>query len=127
LRRPLTLLATGLLLLGIEVATGVVSLGVVRLGTGARAVLSGDEFLVSAPRYVAGLILTLAGTALFVGLGWAERIRRGVVAAGEQCPTCGAGTRRVRRYAWHRLMARIFDLEVTRRRCERCGWSGLAN
>lgn len=126
MRRPLTLLSLGLLLLGIEVATGVVSLGAVRFGTGARAVVRGDEFFVSTPRYLVGVTLTLAGAALYCGLRWAQVVRRSAAEGAEHCPSCGAETRRVRRSAWHRLVARVFDVRLKRRHCERCGWSGLA-
>jgi ribosomal protein S27AE len=126
LRRPLTLIALGLFLLGLEVATGVVSLAAARLGTGMRAVLEGDEFLVPAPRYLAGLALALAGVALHGGVHWADVIKRRVAVGGEACPQCGATTRRVRRHSWHRVLAKVFDVRVTRRHCERCGWSGLA-
>ena len=126
LRRPLTLLALGLFLLGLEAATGVVSLAVTRLATGLDAVLSGDEFLVSAPRYLIGLALALGGIALYGGVYWAEMIQRSVAVDGEACPNCGTNTRRVRRRPWHRVLSRIFDVRVTRRHCERCGWSGLA-
>ena len=126
LRRPLTLIALGLTLLGLEVATGVVSLTLARLGAGLGAVLSGDEFLVSTPRYLTGLALMLVGIALYGGLLWADRLERDVAVAGEICPKCGNDTRRVRRHSWHRALAKLFDVQVTRRYCERCGWSGLA-
>ena len=126
LRRPLTLIALGLFLLGLEVATGVVFLALARLGAGMRAVLVGDEFLVPKPRYVAGLALMLAGAGLYGGVRWADAIQRRVAVGGEACPKCGTATRRVRRRAWHRLLTRVFDVRVTRRHCERCGWSGLA-
>jgi len=126
LRRPLTLIALALLLLGLQVATGVVSLTVVRLWTGSRAILNGDEFLVSAPRYLGGLALILGAVSLYGGVRWADRIEKKVAASGEVCPRCGSETRRVRRRPWHRVLARIFDVRVTRRHCERCGWNGLA-
>jgi predicted nucleic-acid-binding Zn-ribbon protein len=126
LRRPLTLIALGLFLLGLEVATGAVFLALARLGTGMRAVLAGDEFLVSTPRYLVGLALVLAGVGLYGGVYWADLMKLRVVVGGEVCPKCGTNTRRVRRRSWHRALAKVFDVQVTRRHCERCGWSGLA-
>ena len=124
-RRPITVIALGLLLRGVEVATGAVSLAAVRLGAGAKAVLGGDEFLVSAPRYLSGLALALGGAVLYGGLLGVELVQRHI-AGGDLCPKCGTHTRRVRRRAWHRVLSRTFGGHVTRRHCERCGWSGLA-
>jgi ribosomal protein S27AE len=126
LRRPLTLIALGLFLLGLEVATGVVSVAAARLGVGMRAVLNGEEFLVPASRYLTGLALMLAGAALYGGVYWSDLIERQVAVGGDACPKCGTTTRRVRRHSWHRVLARVFDVQVTRRHCERCGWNGLA-
>jgi hypothetical protein len=116
----------GLFLLGLEVAIGVVSLSASRLGEGLRAAVSGDEFLVSAPRYLSGLALMLVAAALYGGVRWAERVKREVIVSGELCPKCGNVTRRVRRRSWQRAVAKVFDVRVTRRYCEGCGWSGLA-
>ena len=125
LRRPLTLLALGLFLFGLEVATGGPSLAVARLWTGGRALAAGDEFLVSVPRYVIGLALTLGGTALYGALLWADLASKHVTADGSVCPNCGTHTRRVRRRGWHRVLSRVIGASVTHRRCERCGWNGL--
>jgi ribosomal protein S27AE len=126
LRRPLTLIALGLFLLGLEVAAGVVSLTAARFGTGVWAVLAGEEFLVPAPRFLAGAGLVLTAALLYGGMHWADLIKRRVTVDGDECPRCGTTTRRVRRRGWHRTLAKLFDVRVTRRHCERCGWSGLA-
>ena len=124
MRRPLTLAALGLLLFGLELATGAVSLTAVRLGTGLSALLAGEEFLVSGPRYVIGV--ALAATGLYGSLLWAERAQRKIMVGGSTCPECGTQTRRVRRRRRHRILSRIIETSVTRRQCERCGWNGLA-
>ena len=103
-----------------------VSLTASRFASGMRAVLAGDEFLVPAPRFLAGFALALAGVALYGGVHWADLMKQRVAVDGEGCPKCGATTRRVRRHSWHRVVAKVFDVRVTRRHCERCGWSGLA-
>jgi hypothetical protein len=126
LRRPLTLIALALMMLGIEIATGAVSVAVVRLGGGLSAVLSGDEYVISMPRYVIGLAIVLTGAAVAVGVLWAEIERRTILTDGSGCPKCGTPTKRVKRRARHRILSRILETHVTRRRCERCGWNGLA-
>ena len=125
LRRPLTLLALGLFLFGLEVATGGPSLVVARLWTGSRALVAGDEFLLSASRYVIGLALTLGGMAVYGALLWADLARKHITAEGSVCPNCGTHARRVRRRGRHRVLSRVIGASVTRRRCEHCGWSGL--
>jgi ribosomal protein S27AE len=113
-------------MLGIEVATGAVSVAARRLWIGLGATLNGHEYLISATRYVSGFTILLGGVGLFSALLWAETEGRGIVIAGEICPHCGTTTKRVRRRAWHRVLSRILETNVTRRRCERCGWNGLA-
>ena len=127
MRRPLAAIAAGLLLLGVQLATGAVSLAVARLGAGAVALGAGEEFLVSAPRFLGGVVLILGGLATGGALLAAELLEgRYPVAQGDLCPNCGTHTQRVRRRAWHRILARASGARVTRRRCERCGWTGLA-
>jgi hypothetical protein len=123
--RPLTVIALALFLLGLEVATGVVSLAGARLWAGSRAVAGGDEFIVSPARYVSGVAMCAAAVAFYGGLLWVGWMQR-QLAGGDLCPNCGAQTRRVRRRAWQRALFRTLDAEVTRRHCGRCGWSGLA-
>ena len=124
--RPLTFVALALLLLGLEVATGAVSLAVVRLGTGFSAVLSGDEYAISAARYLSGVAILLTGGGLLTALAWAESERRTIRSEASTCPNCGSATKRVRRRKRHRILSRILETNVTRHHCERCGWNGLA-
>ena len=114
------------MLLGIEVATGAVSLAVARLFAGLGAVLAGDEWLVSPPRYLSGVVIVLAGALLLAAVLWAEIQSRRILTEGSTCPNCGTSTKRVRRRKRHRILARILETQVTRRQCERCGWNGLA-
>jgi hypothetical protein len=126
LRRPLTFAALALMLFGVEVATGAVSLGAVRLWTGFGAFLDGDEGVVSTARYVSGLAILLSGAILFFGMLWADRVSGRILTEGSVCPNCGTATKRVRRRKRHRILSRILETNVTRRHCERCGWNGLA-
>lgn len=126
MRRPLTLVALGLILLGIEIATGAVSVAAVRLWVGLTATIAGDEYVIPGPRYLVGVVILLAGTALGVALLWAEAERRRIITEGSGCPKCGTPTKRVKRRARHRFLSRIIEANVTRRHCERCGWNGLA-
>ena len=107
MRRPLTLAALTLVVLGVEVATGAVSLAVIRLWAGFGALLA-------------------SGTTLATAMIWAERAGGQIFPAGQVCPRCGTSTVRVRRRKRHRILSRILETNVTRRHCERCGWNGLA-
>jgi hypothetical protein len=126
LRRPLSLFATALLLLGTEVATGTVSLAFVRLWLGFQAVTSGGEFVISTPRYLIGGAILLAGVGVLVAILWVEAASQQILSDGSACPNCGTHTKRVRRRRRHKILSRIIETSVTRRRCERCGWNGLA-
>jgi len=128
LRRPLTVVAVAvaLILFGTEVATGAVSVAAVRMWAGFVASLTGTEFVISGPRYVTGALFTLAGGVLFGVMLWAERAQGEIRTEGSVCPNCGTQTKRVRRRKRHRILSRILETGVTRRSCERCGWSGLA-
>ncbi|HCR04131.1 MAG TPA: hypothetical protein DIU18_02960 [Gemmatimonadetes bacterium] len=120
--RPRTLAAIGLMLFGLEVATGAVSVVVVRLWAGLTASLTGSEFVVSGPRYLTGVLLILTGGVMF----WADRFREGIWTKRSACPNCGVQTRRVKRRRWDRILPRILKIDVTRQSCMRCGWSGLS-
>ena len=126
MRRPLTVVAVALILFGTEVATGAVSVAAVRMWAGFVASLTGTEFVISGPRYVTGALFTLAGGVLFGVMLWAERAQGEIRTEGSVCPNCGTQTKRVRRRKRHRILSRILETGVTRRSCERCGWSGLA-
>jgi hypothetical protein len=126
LRRPLTFVAFSLILLGTEVATGAVSVASVRMWAGFGALLSGDDYLISGPRYLIGAAILLGGIVLLGALLWAETERRTIVTEGSTCPHCGTATKRVKRRKRHRILSRILEANVTRRQCERCGWNGLA-
>jgi hypothetical protein len=126
LTRPLTLVALATLVLGIEVATGAVSLAGIRLWTGLNAVLFGHESLISPPRFIGGLVILAASCGMLGALQWAESARRALHPEAAVCPNCGTATKRVRRHQRHRILSRILETNVTRRRCEQCGWNGLA-
>ena len=126
MRRPLTLAAFALMLFGLEVATGAVSVAAVRLLGGLTAVLGGDEFIVSGPRYVTGIGLAFAGTALYGAMLWADQARGEILSGGALCPNCGTDTKRVRRLRRHRILSQVLGTDVTRHRCARCGWNGLS-
>ena len=122
MRRPLTVAAIALILFGIEVATGALSVAAVRLWSGLIASLTGNEFVVSRPRYLTGVLLALSGGVMF----WADQAKGEIGNEGSVCPNCGTQTKRVRRRKRHRILSRILETNVTRRSCERCGWKGLS-
>ena len=127
MRRPLTYVAVALILLGSEVAAGAVSTAGARLWAGLGAAFTGDDYMIPAIRSFAGTAILLGGVALLGTVLWAETHRRAIVAEGEHCPQCGTATKRVRRRKRHRVLSRILETNVTRRRCERCGWKGLTS
>ena len=126
MRRPLTVAALGLMLLGLEVATQAVSVVAVRLWVGFTASFSGSQFVVSGPRYVTGVLLVVAGGVLLAVMFWAEQAQGEIRTEGSICPNCGTQTKRVRRRKRQRILSRVLETQVTRRSCERCGWSGLS-
>ena len=126
MRRPLTVAALGLMLLGLEVATQAVSVVAVRLWVGFTASFSGNQSVVSGPRYVTGVLLAVAGGVLLAVLFWADQAQGEIRTEGSICPNCGTQTKRVRRRKRHRILSRVLETQVTRRSCERCGWSGLS-
>ena len=95
-------MALGLVLFGLEVATGAVTLTAVRLWTGFSTLFTGDESLVSGPRYLIGIVLAFAGVTLYVVLLWADEAVRRITEGGVVCPNCGTQTKRVRRQRRHR-------------------------
>jgi hypothetical protein len=92
-----------------------------------QAVSTGGEFVIAKPRYLIGCALLLAGVGVVAGVLWAEAARKRIVPDGSSCPNCGTQTKRVRRRKRHRILSRVLEASVTRRRCARCGWSGLAS
>jgi len=114
------------MLVGLELATEVVSLTFDRLRAGAGAVLAGAEFQISAFRFEAGIVALVVGAALGVALVWSARASVDVRAVGPMCPNCGSHTRRVKRRKRHRLLAALMGESIARRECEACGWTGLS-
>ena len=114
------------MLLGLEVATQAVSVVAVRLWVGFTASFSGNQFVVSGPRYVTGVLLAVAGGVLLAVLFWADQAQGEIRTEGSICPNCATQTKRVRCRKRHRILSRVLEIQVTRRSCERCGWSGLS-
>lgn len=126
MRRRLVLASLGLALAGLELSTRAVSLAVARLGAGAQAVLAGVPFQVGAGRFLLGVVLLLGGLVLGALTLWSSQVWRGVTGVGRRCPECGERTRRLRRRRLHRVVSALIGERLTRRSCERCGWSGLS-
>jgi predicted RNA-binding Zn-ribbon protein involved in translation (DUF1610 family) len=126
LRRSLAFISVALILVGLELATQVVSLIFDRLRAGVGAVLAGAEFQISALRFEAGVFTLLVGLTLGVVLLWSARARVGVRAVGHLCPNCGSHTRRVKRRKRHRLLSVVMGESIARRACQTCGWVGLS-
>ena len=126
MRRTLSVLSLGLILLGLELSTKVILLGAGRLTSGFLAIANGFEFHVSAVRFMGGtgaLVLGLACAGLVV---WLAKAERRVSEVGASCPACGAETKRVKRRLTHRVLSTLMGQRLTRRSCGTCGWSGLS-
>ena len=126
MRRGLALLSVALLLVGIELSTEAVSLALARLRSGLLAVMSGVEFYLPKMRFGAGLMALFLGAVLWGLLAWSGRTRRVLSSQGRQCPECGGDTRRVKRTELQRLLGVLMGEQVTRQRCDGCGWAGLS-
>lgn len=123
-RRGLPVLSAILLVLGLELATGMIGQSLHKLVEVASALLNGQETAASLPAYFTGLAAMVAGVA---GLGasvW-SRLHRSRIAEGRSCPVCGADTRRVHRRLRHRLVSAFLGERLQRRLCRECGWKGL--
>lgn len=126
MKRPLAAAAIALMLFGVEIATGTLSLAAERLWLGLDAAVFGKEFIVPVGRVLGGTAALLAGLGLAALVLYAEAERDRILLDGAVCPKCGTHTKRVKRRIRHRILSKILEMDVTRRRCERCGWRGLA-
>ena len=126
MRRTLSVLSLGLILLGLELSTSVISLGTGRLTSGFLAIANGLEFRVSAVRFMSGIGTLALGLACAGLVVWLAKAERTFSAVGASCPACGADTERAKRRLTHRVLATLMGQRLTRRRCGTCGWSGLS-
>ena len=126
MRRLASLISLGMVLLGIELSTKMVSLAFGRILSGFSAITSGSDFFVSTPRFFTGVALLTVGilsTALF---SWVSRKERKMATAGDRCPRCHAETHRAKRRTIHRVVSTLMGQELSRRQCKECDWTGLA-
>lgn len=126
IRKGLAFASLFLLLAGVELSTEGISLVLARLRTGVGALFAGNEFHVSALRFSVGVGALAIGLAIWILLIWSARHRDDVAVVGSACPQCGNHTRRVKRKEWQRLLSLVLGERLVRRRCENCGWTGLA-
>lgn len=126
MRRLLAFVSLVLILLGLELSTQTLSMTVSRMSAGIEAALAGVEFYVPTARFFFGLMLVGAGLVLWAMLFWARRTRVSVGSVGSACPSCGSHTRRIKRKRWQRFVSALGGQRIARRKCETCGWIGLA-
>ena len=126
IRKGLAYAALFFLLAGLELSTEGISLVLARLRAGMGALLSGNEFYVSGLRFTVGVGGLAIGVVILALLGWSAGHRHDVAMVGSACPQCGNHTRRVKRKGWQRLLSAMLGERLVRRRCEHCGWTGLA-
>jgi hypothetical protein len=113
-------------LAGLELVTAAGSSILRHLHINSLALLTGSPATVDAVRLRLGFALLGLGTGAGVGLlllGVASARIRG---EGRVCPECGALTKRIKRRRGHRILARLLQRKVARRRCGFCGWVGLS-
>lgn len=126
IRRGLAFASALLVLAGLEMSTEGISLVLARLRTGMGAILAGTEFHVSGFRFAVGVGALALGLTILIVLVWSNRHRHDAATVGSACPQCGNHTRRVKRKGWQRLLSLVLGERLVRRRCEHCGWQGLA-
>ena len=118
-------ISVGLFLLGFELATRAITVGLVRLREGARDLLASEPVLhVPDAQFALGIALLVGGAFSGVIGGWRLLAFRSI--GGTSCPTCGQETKRIRRKAHHRIAGFFLGSNISRRRCAQCGWVGLA-
>ena len=112
--------------IGLEVATRMLSTTWTRLKEGVSAVRGGPDGLVANPDFLVGLGLTALATTMLVISVWRSWVRSGLAVASTECPECGEQTKRIRRKISHKLMSPFLGDDITRRACSSCGWVGLS-
>ncbi len=126
MKRVLQILALSLLVVGVEVATGAISVALNRVTRVYLELTEGRDPGVSLGRFLTGVGMFVAGAGLLALDLWA-RAYGSFVVKGKTCPDCGAETERVKRRVRHRILGFVRGERVTRRKCKSCGWSGLAS
>lgn len=126
MRRLVAFVALVLVALGLELSTQTITLTISRMSAGIQAVFAGVDFFLPKSRFIIGLVFVVGGLVLAVLLLWAGRARKSVGIVGSSCPNCGSRTRRVRRKRSQRLLSLLVGQRIARRKCETCGWIGLA-
>ncbi len=126
MRRLLAFVSLVLVLVGLELSTQALTLTLSRMSAGIEAVLAGVEFYVPTARFVLGVVLLVVGLVFGALLFWGSRTRMAVGSTGGTCPSCGSHTRRVKRKRWQRFASVLTGQKISRRKCEACGWIGLA-
>ncbi len=124
MRRILEVLSLSLLLAGLELSVGTLSLTSSRISDSFSSAFGvGDAAPVPWTFWV-GMVMAVAAISIGAATLWA-RMGEKRIQAVEQCAKCGANTARVRRRTRHRILGWLLGKTVTARRCGECGWSGL--
>ena len=124
MRRILEVLSISLLLAGLELSVGTLSITSSRIRESFSSAFAQTEAVPVPWSFWVGMVMVVAAismgaTTLWVGIG-EKRIQ-----TDEACAKCGADTARVRRGTRHRILGRLRGRTLTARRCSECGWSGL--
>ena len=125
MRRTLEVISLGLFLVGLELATGTLSLTITRLRETLAYPLgsNGGERIEWGALAGIGLILMVV---VLAGMTVLVRYRQEGIQDHLGCPKCGARTKRVRRRTKHRVLGRIVGKALSARHCQDCGWRGLS-
>lgn len=123
-RRGLPVLSLGLIALGLEISSGVLTESSARILRDLGSVAAGEPPSVYPPAFFAGLLAIALGVAGLAASLWSRAIH-GRLTSGKRCPECGERTSRIERRRWQRILGRALDESVQRRWCRGCGWKGL--
>jgi hypothetical protein len=120
------MVSLALILLGLEMATKIVSLSFGRIMSGFSAIANGLDFHVSRLRFASGIAFFTVGVVIWMVGSFITRAERRMEAAGDRCPQCRAETHRAKRRMIHKIVSGLMGQELSRRQCKECSWSGLA-
>lgn len=113
-------------LVGLELVTAAGTTTLKHLQTAFDALVTEEPYVYSHHRLQVGFALLFIGV-FAVGVLLTLGMARARVHSGDRtCPECGARTKRVHRKWRHRALAAILREDLSRRRCEFCGWIGLS-
>ena len=124
MRRILEVLSISLLLAGLELSVGTLSITSSRIRESFSSAFGVVDAVPVPWTFWVGMGMVMAAISMGVTTLWA-RIGEKRIQTDEGCAKCGENTVRVRRGTRHRILGRLLGKTLTARRCGECGWRGL--